>query len=103
MLEDSQPSVKCQQLLRELKSTVEGLLASQVPNVWSVFGGLNRLHNSVEKIFKHASVGCNEDVSRVFRLFWLGSIKCHRYDYQHFRDSDDTSPVQFIGLTVMSY
>lgn len=63
MLEDSQPPVKCQHLLRELKSTVEGLLVSQVPNVWSIFGGLNRLHSAVEKIFKHACVGCAEDVS----------------------------------------
>lgn len=67
MLEETEPSAKCQQLLRELKNTVEGLLASQVPNVWSVFGGLNRLHSSVEKIFKHACVGCPaEDVSSFF-------------------------------------
>lgn len=58
--------MKCQQLLRELKGTVEGLLVSQVPNVWSVFGGLNRLHAAVEKIFKHACTGCLEEVHCFF-------------------------------------
>lgn len=60
---DQKYSVKCQQLLRELKSTVEGLLISQVANVWSIYGGLNRLHNSVEKIFKHGCVADAENVS----------------------------------------
>jgi run domain Beclin-1 interacting cysteine-rich containing protein len=46
---------KYQQLLRDLKTTVEGLLVSQVANVWYIYGGLNRFHCSVEKIFKH---GC---------------------------------------------
>lgn len=63
MHNESQYSTKCQQLLRELKNTVEGLLVSQVANVWSIFGGLNRLHSSVEKIFKHACVECTKDVS----------------------------------------
>lgn len=48
---------KYQQLLRDLKSTVEGLLVTQVANVWSIFGGLSRLHNTVEKIFKHGCKG----------------------------------------------
>ncbi|XP_022913541.2 run domain Beclin-1-interacting and cysteine-rich domain-containing protein [Onthophagus taurus] len=47
--------IKYQQLLRDLKTTIEGLLVSQVPNLWSIYGGLNRLHVDVEKIFKH---GC---------------------------------------------
>lgn len=44
-----------QQHLQSLKSTVEGLLLAQVPNVWSVYGGLNRLYLCLEKIFQH---GC---------------------------------------------
>ncbi|XP_054282371.1 run domain Beclin-1-interacting and cysteine-rich domain-containing protein-like isoform X2 [Macrosteles quadrilineatus] len=44
-----------QQLLQQLKTTVEGLLISQVSNVWHVYGGLNRLHNIMCKIFRH---GC---------------------------------------------
>lgn len=43
------------QLLQSLRSTVEGLLIDGVSNVWNVYGGLNRLHNVMERIFKH---GC---------------------------------------------
>lgn len=43
------------QLLQNLRSTVEGLLVDGVLNVWDVYGGLNRLHNVMERIFKH---GC---------------------------------------------
>lgn len=58
-------TAKHQQLLRDLKTTVENLLASQVANVWYVYGGLNRLHNAVEKIFRN---GCKttESVSLIF-------------------------------------
>ncbi|XP_046401750.1 run domain Beclin-1-interacting and cysteine-rich domain-containing protein isoform X2 [Ischnura elegans] len=44
-----------QQLLQALKATVEGLLISQVSNVWNIYGGLNRLYNAMKNIFKH---GC---------------------------------------------
>ncbi|KAL7296016.1 hypothetical protein TKK_0010571 [Trichogramma kaykai] len=43
------------QLLQNLRSVVEGLLTNGLPNVWNVYGGLNRLHAIMEKIFKH---GC---------------------------------------------
>lgn len=43
------------QLLQSLRCTVEGLLVDGVSNVWDVYGGLNRLHNVMEQIFKH---GC---------------------------------------------
>lgn len=43
------------QLLQSLRSTAEGLLIDGVSNVWDVYGGLNRLHNVMERIFKH---GC---------------------------------------------
>ncbi|XP_034175276.1 run domain Beclin-1-interacting and cysteine-rich domain-containing protein rubicon isoform X2 [Osmia lignaria lignaria] len=43
------------QLLQSLRTTVEGLLVDGVLNVWNVYGGLNRLHNVMERIFKH---GC---------------------------------------------
>ncbi|XP_011877709.1 PREDICTED: run domain Beclin-1 interacting and cysteine-rich containing protein [Vollenhovia emeryi] len=43
------------QLLHSLRSTVEGLLIDGVSNVWNVYGGLNRLHSVMERIFKH---GC---------------------------------------------
>ncbi|XP_012541570.1 run domain Beclin-1-interacting and cysteine-rich domain-containing protein isoform X2 [Monomorium pharaonis] len=43
------------QLLHSLRSTVEGLVIDGVPNVWNIYGGLNRLHSIMEQIFKH---GC---------------------------------------------
>lgn len=57
-----------QQLLRDLKSVVESLLLSQVANVWNVYGGLNRLHNVVENIFKHQFKILNHNVSETFQL-----------------------------------
>lgn len=52
-----------QQLLRDLKSTVESLLCGRVTNVWFIYGGLSRLHQAVEKIFKHSIKGVSEQVS----------------------------------------
>lgn len=53
------------QLLRDLKGIVEGLLISQVANVWNVYGGLNRLHSVVENIFKHQFKIYSQDVSTI--------------------------------------
>lgn len=53
--ESSQHAREKWQLLQSLRSTVEGLLTNGVSNVWSVYGGLSRLHAVVERIFKH---GC---------------------------------------------
>ena len=60
-----------QHLLQNLKLIVEGLLIRQVSNVWSIYGGLNRLHNAMEKIFKH---GCRVFTPQVIYLF-LTSLK----------------------------
>lgn len=49
------------ELLLLLKGTVEGLLISQVANVWSIYGGLNRLHCAMERIFKHGYQVFNQD------------------------------------------
>lgn len=54
------------QLLQNLRSTVEGLLTNGVSNVWNVYGGLNRLHNIMEKIFKH---GCRIFDAKVSHCF----------------------------------
>jgi hypothetical protein len=51
-----------QLLLHSLKGTAEGLLISQVSNVWDIYGGLNRLHNAMENIFKHGCRVFNHDV-----------------------------------------
>ncbi|GLH04088.1 Uncharacterized protein GBIM_09869 [Gryllus bimaculatus] len=48
-------SEEYRQILQSLKGTAEGLLINQVSNVWNIYGGLNRLHHVMEKIFKH---GC---------------------------------------------
>lgn len=58
----------CQQLLRQLKSVVEGLLASQLTNVWQVYGGLNRLHNVIFQIFRH---GCKSFNHQVYHVYYL--------------------------------
>lgn len=53
--QDLRANREYQQLLQCLRSTVDGLLVSQVSNVWNVYGGLNRLHKSMEKIFRHGT------------------------------------------------
>ena len=40
-------------LLIKIKSTVDGLLASQGSNVWSTYGGLARITDDLEQIFRH--------------------------------------------------
>lgn len=52
-----------QQYLQQLKSTVEGLLVTQVANVWSVYGGLNRLYLCLEKIFRHGCKSASQEGS----------------------------------------
>ncbi|XP_018321932.1 run domain Beclin-1-interacting and cysteine-rich domain-containing protein isoform X3 [Agrilus planipennis] len=68
--------LKYQLLLRNVKNTVENLLISQLANVWFVYGGLSRLHNAVEKVFKHGckvnnSDGCPDFWTFVQGLDWL--------------------------------
>ncbi|KAJ7993467.1 hypothetical protein DPEC_G00272730 [Dallia pectoralis] len=40
-------------LLSSLKTTVEGLVSSNNPNVWSRYGGLQRLHKDMNHILSH--------------------------------------------------
>uniref|UniRef100_W5MPN4 Rubicon autophagy regulator n=1 Tax=Lepisosteus oculatus TaxID=7918 RepID=W5MPN4_LEPOC len=40
-------------LLYSLKTTVEGLLSTNNPNVWSRYGGLQRLHKDMNNILSH--------------------------------------------------
>lgn len=70
MMDDS-----LQQLLLNLKTVVEGLLSCQVPNIWNIYGALNRLHRVIEKIFKHEFRIYKQNVRLVFILL----IKdCHK-------------------------
>lgn len=57
------------QLLQNLRSTVEGLLIDGIANVWNVYGGLNRLHNAMEQIFKHGCRIFNSNVSKRYMFF----------------------------------
>ncbi|XP_076269262.1 run domain Beclin-1-interacting and cysteine-rich domain-containing protein rubicon isoform X2 [Rhynchophorus ferrugineus] len=50
-----------QQYLQNLKCTVESLLVTQVANVWSIYGGLNRLYLCLEKIFSHGCKNISQD------------------------------------------
>lgn len=60
-----------QRLLLQLKTTVEGLLANQLSNVWHVYGGLNRLHSVLEQIFKHGFRVFNSVVKYyIFNINW---------------------------------
>ena len=54
-------------LLSSLKTTVEGLVSTNNPNVWSRYGGLQRLQKDMNNILSHGLK--NEQVSR--------SDRCH--------------------------
>lgn len=62
------------QLLQSLRSTVEGLLTNGVSNVWNVYGGLNRLHNIMEKIFKHGCRIFDSKVSVLNYIFFFNNL-----------------------------
>lgn len=49
-------------LLSSLKTTVEGLVSTNNPNVWSRYGGLERLHKDMNNILSHGLK--NEQVRR---------------------------------------
>ncbi|XP_018618225.2 run domain Beclin-1-interacting and cysteine-rich domain-containing protein-like isoform X2 [Scleropages formosus] len=74
--EDSERRQEHQKLLSSLKSTVEGLLATNNPNVWLRYGGLQRLHKDVNNILshglKHDTVYCKQ--KDYWRFVW-----CVRY------------------------
>uniref|UniRef100_A0AAY4DU05 RUN domain-containing protein n=1 Tax=Denticeps clupeoides TaxID=299321 RepID=A0AAY4DU05_9TELE len=45
--------LECWKLLSNLKTTVEGLVSTNNPNVWSRYGGLQRLHKDMNNILSH--------------------------------------------------
>ncbi|XP_069053545.1 run domain Beclin-1-interacting and cysteine-rich domain-containing protein isoform X1 [Lepisosteus oculatus] len=59
-------------LLYSLKTTVEGLLSTNNPNVWSRYGGLQRLHKDMNNILshglKHDQVYCKQ--KDYWRFVW---------------------------------
>uniref|UniRef100_A0A8C9RUH9 Rubicon autophagy regulator n=1 Tax=Scleropages formosus TaxID=113540 RepID=A0A8C9RUH9_SCLFO len=54
-------------LLSSLKTTVEGLLSTNNPNVWSRYGGLQRLHKDVNNILSH---GLKHEQKDYWRFVW---------------------------------
>ncbi|XP_034035868.1 run domain Beclin-1-interacting and cysteine-rich domain-containing protein isoform X2 [Thalassophryne amazonica] len=67
-------------LLSSLKTTVEGLVSTNNPNVWSRYGGLQRLHKDMNNILSHGLK--NEQVYYKQRDYWQ-FVWCVRYISPH--------------------
>lgn len=67
-------------LLFSLKTTVEGLVSTNNPNVWSRYGGLQRLHKDMNNILSHGLK--NEQVYYKKRDYWP-FVWCVRYISPH--------------------
>uniref|UniRef100_A0A8C5BZI3 Rubicon autophagy regulator n=1 Tax=Gadus morhua TaxID=8049 RepID=A0A8C5BZI3_GADMO len=67
-------------LLSSLKTTVEGLVSTTNPNVWSRYGGLQRLHKDMNNILSHGLT--NEQVYYKQRDYWP-YVWCVRYISPH--------------------
>ncbi|XP_045905362.1 run domain Beclin-1-interacting and cysteine-rich domain-containing protein isoform X1 [Micropterus dolomieu] len=63
-------------LLSSLKTTVEGLVSTNNPNVWSRYGGLQRLHKDMNNILSHGLK--NQQVYYKQRDYWP-FVWCVRY------------------------
>uniref|UniRef100_A0A3B5L1Y9 Rubicon autophagy regulator n=1 Tax=Xiphophorus couchianus TaxID=32473 RepID=A0A3B5L1Y9_9TELE len=63
-------------LLSSLKTTVEGLVSTNNPNVWSRYGGLQRLHKDMNNILGHRLK--NEQMYYKQRDYWP-FVWCVRY------------------------
>ncbi|XP_046892745.1 run domain Beclin-1-interacting and cysteine-rich domain-containing protein isoform X3 [Hypomesus transpacificus] len=67
-------------LLSSLKTTVEGLVSSNNPNVWSRYGGLQRLHKDMNSILSHGLK--HEQVYYKQKDYWP-FVWCVRYISPH--------------------
>ncbi|XP_051977277.1 run domain Beclin-1-interacting and cysteine-rich domain-containing protein isoform X1 [Xyrauchen texanus] len=67
-------------LLNNLKTTVEGLLSTNNPNVWSRYGGLQRLHKDMNNILGHGLK--HEQVYYKQKDYWR-FVWCVRYLCPH--------------------
>lgn len=63
-------------LLSSLKTTVEGLVSTNNPNVWSRYGGLQRLHKDMNNILSHGLR--NEQVYYRQKDYWP-YVSCVRF------------------------
>ncbi|XP_051765615.1 run domain Beclin-1-interacting and cysteine-rich domain-containing protein isoform X3 [Ctenopharyngodon idella] len=67
-------------LLSNLKTTVEGLLSTNNPNVWSRYGGLQRLHKDMNNILGHGLK--HEQIYYKQKDYWR-FVWCVRYLCPH--------------------
>uniref|UniRef100_A0A3B3ZL43 RUN domain-containing protein n=1 Tax=Periophthalmus magnuspinnatus TaxID=409849 RepID=A0A3B3ZL43_9GOBI len=67
-------------LLSSLKTTVEGLVSTNNPNVWSRYGGLQRLHKDMNNILSHGLR--NEQVYYRQKDYWP-FVSCVRFICPH--------------------
>uniref|UniRef100_A0A672R7N8 Run domain Beclin-1-interacting and cysteine-rich domain-containing protein-like n=1 Tax=Sinocyclocheilus grahami TaxID=75366 RepID=A0A672R7N8_SINGR len=89
-------------LLSNLKTTVEGLLSTNNPNVWSRYGGLQRLHKDMNNILghglKHEQIYCKQ--KDYWRFVWCVRYLCPhlaRHVEQVFDNPVLSSGVQCFG------
>ncbi|XP_030647387.1 run domain Beclin-1-interacting and cysteine-rich domain-containing protein [Chanos chanos] len=78
--EDAERRREHWKLLSSLKTTVEGLLSTNNPNVWSRYGGLQRLHKDMNNILSHGLK--HEQVYYKQKDYWR-FIWCVRYISPH--------------------
>ncbi|XP_072555870.1 run domain Beclin-1-interacting and cysteine-rich domain-containing protein-like isoform X1 [Paramormyrops kingsleyae] len=85
--------------LLSLKTTVEGLLSTNNPNVWSHYGGLQRLHKDMNNILSHGLK--NDTVHSKQKDYWP-FVWCVRYICpqlaSHVEQFNHLEPVHSNGL-----
>lgn len=64
------------QLLGNLKTTVEGLVSANSPNVWSKYGGLERLCRDMQSILYHGLIHDQVCILLLFFFCQIGQIPC---------------------------
>ncbi|XP_060690694.1 run domain Beclin-1-interacting and cysteine-rich domain-containing protein isoform X2 [Hemiscyllium ocellatum] len=76
---ESAEEAECRQeqwkLLGGLKTTAEGLLSTNNPNVWSKYGGLERLCKDMNKILCHGLL--EDEVYAQHKDYWQFITNCH--------------------------
>ncbi|XP_002666415.3 run domain Beclin-1-interacting and cysteine-rich domain-containing protein isoform X2 [Danio rerio] len=78
--EDGERRWELWKLLYNLKTTVEGLLSTNNPNVWSRYGGLQRLHKDMNNILGHGLK--HEQIYYKQKDYWR-FVWCVRYLCPH--------------------
>lgn len=61
-------------MLGNLKTTVEGLVSANSPNVWSKYGGLERLCRDMQSILYHGLI--HDQVCELLLFFQIDCTTC---------------------------